>query len=229
MILSQYIISNDDVVSQEYVNNLGIIIDKDLKFVQQVNSVCKISYYHLKLIARKRKFLSCEALRTSVSSFVLSRLNYCSSLYCGLPEYLLDKLQKVQNCAARLISLTPQHSHMAPILKSLGWLNIRNFIIFRLLTMVYKCINEYMPNYLTELLSFHTSTHSLRSYNEFVLTVPFFKTKFGERAFSVTGPRYWNKLPLQIKLLPNLNTFKYRLKLHLLDTQVSSSMYSIQL
>ena len=45
-----------------------------------------------------------------VHSFVTSRLNYCNSLYAGLPRYLLERLQKIQNKAVRLV-LRKGHKH----------------------------------------------------------------------------------------------------------------------
>ena len=47
-----------------------------------------------------RHVLTADATKTLVTSLVLSRLDYCNSLLSGIPQQLIDKLQKVQNCSA---------------------------------------------------------------------------------------------------------------------------------
>ena len=153
-------------------------------------------------------------------SQVMSHLNFCCMLYYGLPEYLLDKLQHVQNCAARLITGVNKREHISPVIKELNWLNVRNFIKFRYAVNVYKCINGDMPPYLTNLLSFHlVQTHNLRSNEDFLLSVPKMNKKIGDRAFSHAGPVIWNMLPKDVKLSPNIVIFKRKLKTHFLTRQ----------
>ena len=60
-----------------------------------------------------------QATQTLVCSLVLSRLDYCNSLLSGCPQYLLDKLQKVQNAAARLVRKAKKSDHIHPILETL--------------------------------------------------------------------------------------------------------------
>ena len=60
-------------------------------------------------------YLSVQATKTLVSAFVLSRLDYCNSLLSGCPQYLLNRLRKVQNNAARLILKAPKTDHITPV------------------------------------------------------------------------------------------------------------------
>ena len=55
-------------------------------------------------------------------AFISSKLDHCNSLLHGLPKYLLARLQAVQNAAARVVTLTPKHVHITPILINLHWL-----------------------------------------------------------------------------------------------------------
>ena len=75
-----------------------------MTMVPHINSTCKSALYHLRNIARIRKFISLKTTETLVHAFVNSKLDYCNSLAYGLPKYLLQKLQYVQNAAARLIT-----------------------------------------------------------------------------------------------------------------------------
>ena len=83
-------------------------------------------------------------IRLTISQ-VMSHLNFCCLLYYGLPEYLLDKLQYVQNCAVRVITGINRREHVSPFIKELSCLNVRKFIKFRYAVSVYKYINGDMP------------------------------------------------------------------------------------
>ena len=109
------------------VRNLGVCLDPTLSFQQQISSVCRICYLELRRISAIRHYLSEDVTkkkeekrrRKKVCAFVLSRLDYCNSLLACCPKYLLSKLQKVQNNAARLIFRTTRSAHVTPMLQSL--------------------------------------------------------------------------------------------------------------
>ena len=66
--------------------------------------------------------VSVDAMKKLVSSFILSRLDYCNSLLAGHPENnWLDHLQRVQNNAAHLVLGRQGRDHAMPLLRSLHW------------------------------------------------------------------------------------------------------------
>ena len=140
------------------VRDLGFLVDKSLKFDCQIQKACKNAYFHLKMISLNKHCMSKSIIEKLVLSQVLSHLNFCCPLYIGLPEYQLNKLQQVQNCAVRLIFGLSKREHISPYIKQLKWLNMRNFIKMRYAVIMYKCINCEMPQYLTGMLSFQSST-----------------------------------------------------------------------
>ena len=75
----------------------------------------------------------------TLSAFVTSRLDYCNSLYCGLPKREIDKLQRVQNCAAHLVSGI-RSDHVTPVMKDLHCLPIGACIDFKVLLLTFKTI-----------------------------------------------------------------------------------------
>ncbi len=164
-----------------------------------------------------KPFLSCKDLEMLIHAFVFSRLDYCNSLYIGVSQTSLSRLQVVQNAAARLLTGTRKYDHISPILASLGWLPIQARVDFKLLIFVYKSLNGLAPPYLSELLQVYKPPRSLRSAEKGVLFVP--RTKYkrrGDRAFAVVAPNLWNNLPLHIRSAPTLGSFKSRLKIHFL-------------
>lgn len=86
--------------------NIGVIFDQSMNLEQQVQNVCKTAFYHIRNIAKIRNCLSQNDTETLVHAFISSKLDNCNSLLTGLPIYLIEKLQRVQNAAARLVTRT---------------------------------------------------------------------------------------------------------------------------
>ena len=132
-------------------------------------------------------------------AFVLSRLDYCNSLLAGCPKYLLSKLPKVQNNAARLIFRTTRYAHVTPILHSLHWLPIEQRIEYKLSLLCFKIISHQAPIYLSELLHLYTPSRLLRSSTDTrMFRIPSFRTKScGQRSFSyqAAGSSYLKATP----------------------------------
>ena len=96
------------------VKNLGVTFDCHLTMKTHVSNLVSSANFELHRISSIRHLLSTDATKALVSSFVLSRLNYCNSLLFGCPQYLLNKLQKVQNNASRLVLSSWNGSHFSP-------------------------------------------------------------------------------------------------------------------
>ena len=112
------------------VRNWGITLDSTLLLHQHVMNICRVGYLELRSINSIRNLLSVDAVKTLVCSLVLSRLDYCNSLLIGLPQYLIKKLQRVQNAAARSILRTPISEHISPLLQNLDWLPVNRRTLY---------------------------------------------------------------------------------------------------
>jgi len=164
-----------------------------------------------------RRFLTTDATKTIVQAVILSRLDYCNSLLSGSTDKLVQKLQRVQYSAARVVSRCPWHSHMKPVLKSLHWLPVRARIKYKVALMTYKSLNSLAPAYLSNLLIPYQPGRGLRSQSQNLLSVP--KTRlhqYGDRRFSKQAATTWSSLPTDLRQqqMP-LSTFKSKLKTHL--------------
>ena len=93
-----------------------VIFDSELALKEQVNKLCQLAYLEIKRISSVRQYLSVEATRTLVFSLVLSELDYCNVLLAGCPQVLLDKIQRVINCSARLIYKASKSAHITSLL-----------------------------------------------------------------------------------------------------------------
>lgn len=212
------------IKASESVRNIGVWFDKTLLMKKHVNSVCKTAFYQLRHLATIRRFLSYQHFEILIHAFVTSRLDYCNSLLYGLPQNLLQKLQFVQNSAARLLSFTRKTEHITPILKELHWLPVAVRIEFKILVLVFKAYHGIAPLYISDMITKYEPTRSLRSSSKRLLVVPRYNLKtYGGRAFSVNGPMLWNSLPNNIRETETLSTFKNQIKTFLFKRSFSEA------
>src|SRR5688572_9412274 len=151
--------------------------------------------------------LSPSSASTMVHAFILNRLDYCSSLYIGLPQIRLHPLEGVLRAAARLIGGVPKFGHISAYMRDvLHWLPVQQRIHYRVSSIVWQCILGRAPFYLRELLTLTSACsgrRSLRSASRGDFMVPRAHTAIRQhRAFSIVGPSTWNTLPSDLRSLP---------------------------
>ena len=199
------------------IRNLGVYIDSNLSMDQHVNLLCRSVFLELRRIGHLRRQLTVDATKKLVSSFVLSKLDYCNSLLACLLENRLDRLQRVQNNAARLVLGRRGRDHAKTLLRFMHWLPVRARIEYKISTLFYRSRNSSAPAYLSD-LSVYQSSRSLRSSDACLMTLPRIKrNKYGKRAFSYIEPVTWNSLPKPLRDAPSLPSFKSNLKTFLFE------------
>jgi hypothetical protein len=201
------------VVPNQQVRDLGVTWDSTMRLDKHITNVCKSAYHQLHNIYRIRKYLTDKATKSLVHAFITSRLDYCNGLLYGTPKHLLDRLQRVQNTAARLITGTARSSHITPILCELHWLPVSHRINYKIALLTFKALHDLAPVYLKELLTPYAPTRSLRSARKNLLEVPAYHLKaYGGRSFECMAPVIWNQLPDELRTASELSAFKRDLK-----------------
>ncbi len=185
-------------VTSSTVKSRGVILDSNLSFENHISHVTKTAFFHLRNIAKLQNKLTVSDAERLFHAFMTSRLDYCNALL-GCPASSINKLQIVQNAAARVLSRSRKYD-ITPILQSLHWLPIKFRISYKILLLAYKALNDLAPAYLTNLLSRYNPTCSLRSQNSGLLVVPrIAKATKGGRTFSYLAPKDWNSLPDNVR------------------------------
>src|SRR6218665_3411969 len=111
------------------VRDLGVTLDQELTLAPHIHSLCRACYYQLRQLRTVSRSLTSTAAATLVHSFVTSRLDYCSSLYIGLPATRLNCLNRVLRSAARLIGRVSKFDHISAYMRDvLHWLPLRQRI-----------------------------------------------------------------------------------------------------
>ena len=210
-------VGNTQVPFSQSVKNLGVTLDAHLTMTVQIANLIKAANFELRRINSIRHYLSLEATKTLVSAFILSRLDYCNSLLSGCPQYLIRKLQKVQNNAARLVLKVPKTEHMTPHLQTLHWLPIEQRILYKISSISFSAITSTGPSYLSDLLNIYEPSRHLRSSADTrMLCIPRVQTKsYGQRSFTYAAPTFWNTLPKDLRSSESTSSFKSGLKTHL--------------
>ncbi len=90
---------------------------------------------------------------------------HCIALLGGCSARLINKLQLVQNAAARVLTRTRKYDHISLGLSTLHWLPIKHRMHFKTLLITYKALNGLAPQYLSELLSHYSPSRLLQSQN----------------------------------------------------------------
>ena len=206
-------IGESKIFPSDCVRNIGAHLDKELSLDKHLTSICKSAWYHLYQISKIRRYLTTDQTKSVIHAYVTSRLDQNNSLLLGLPKKSLKCLQCIQNASAKLIVRGRKHDHVTPILKNLHWLPIEQRILFKLLLLTFKSLNDQGPAYLKDLLVHYKPSRTLRSSSSMMLCCH--RTHYvdtSRRAFYARAPAEWNRLPISLKNSDSIASFKSKLK-----------------
>ena len=150
-----------------------------LGLTSTITNVCKLPCYHVRDLRRIRKHLNLDQAKCLPSALVSSRLDYCNFLLHGVAIRNMFKLQRVQNCLARVVTRVGRFAPSIPLRHSLHWLPISFIIQFKILTLTYKTFSSGKPSYLANLIHLVTPNRNLRFNKGPLLSAPKCKTKIG--------------------------------------------------
>ena len=204
-------IGKDCIRFVDSAKNLGIILDSILSFESQIHKVVKVCFAMLRKLHQIKVYLSKDDLQELVCSLIFSQIDYCNSLYNGVNCTLMQKLQHIQNCSAKLIMKRKiPAGEMDKVIMDLHWLKVKFRCIYKLLLVIHNCIHNRAPNEIMSLLKYAESgrTMNLREVKS--------SNKYGSKAFSRVGPKMWNLLPRTVRDIMDTAEFKKTLKTFLM-------------
>ena len=105
-----------------------------------VNKICQIAYIHLRNISKIRPYITKDVWESLVHAFITSRLDSVNTVLYGLPKFLIENLQRVQNLSAWLITVSYKYDHFTPVLKSLHWRPVEQRIRYMIAVLGFKYI-----------------------------------------------------------------------------------------
>ena len=218
-------IDNEDISNVDNQKLLGIIIDKTLSWDKQIDSVCLNITRRITLVKLLSKYVDMPNLKLYYNSYILPIFDYGCMIWGQCSNYNINRLLKLQKRAARIILRADFMTPSNEMFQELGWLTFTNRVEYHICIMVFKSLNGQAPEYLSSLLTkcSETNTRNLRSSKQEILKVPFARTAYYKKSFSVTGPKLWNALPLEIRKSTSLDTLKTSVKKYYLNKQLNET------
>ena len=188
---------------------LGVTIDQSLTWAEHAAQIIKKVHAGLKTLRRVRDFVDTPSLIMIYKALVEPYFTYCSPVWDSLGAGLSQKLQKLQNKAARIITRSDSNVRSATLLNQLNWQRLSEKRISSKATLMYKVLNGLASDYLGEKLSYVCQRHEHKLRNADInLILPRPNIEYGKKTFSYSGAALWNSIPGDIRKAQTLRLFK---------------------
>ena len=203
---------NEVITPVSIAKDLGMTLDSYLTYDQHITNLVSSCMNSLCQINRVKKCFDKEALILIISTLVMNKMYYCSTVWSNTTSTNIKKLQLVQNFACRIITNIGKFDHISPGLRELNWLPVKEQLLLREAIMMYKCVNNLAPQYLRELFTKRSDIHQRSTRSLGLLQIPLYKTSAGQRSFNYRGVKLWNDLDDRYKAMDSIKDFKKELK-----------------
>lgn len=211
-----------ELVPEHTAKDLGVILDKNLTYDEHITKTVSSCMSCLGQISRTKHVFDKCTLLTIINTLVFSKLFYCSNVWANTSKSNINKLQGIQNFAARIATSTHKYDHITPVLKELKWLPVVTQLYFRSAIMAYKCLTSRVPEYLSSQFSKRGEISGRATRSSQMLNIPLFKSASGQRTFYYRTVSIWNSLDSSLKTLEKVSAFKFYLKRKLIKDFIDS-------
>ena len=204
-------VGGNDITPSPLAKTLGVRLDDQLNMKTMILEKCRSSYFHLRNIGRIKYSLDKDTRILLVHNLIHSKLDYCNSLLANCPNYLIEKLQKVQNAAVRMIFSYKKGVSTRQLLKEVHFLPVSHRVKFKLCLIAHKSLLSESPEYISEELLPYQPNRLIRVGRDRFSLI---EDKKMNNTIVSTLIRTWNKLPLSIRNVTDTSRFKRVLKSH---------------
>ena len=205
-------VGNTELSPKDSAKNLGVILDSHLSFEKHVDYVCTKANGLLFFLMRNKDMFDNETRKIVVEALVISLFTYCSLIWGACTTSIRNKLQKVQNFAAKVsVGYGRKHDHATPFIKKLDWLKINEMLQYHELLFMFKIVNSQSPVGVLSITQVG-QTHERITRQIHELHVPRTRTLIADKALSIRGSTQWNKLPDIVKQDSRMTSFKNKIK-----------------
>lgn len=195
---------------------LGVNINENLSWDSQIDNVCSMLTRKVGMLSRLRKSTPNEIMLKIYMSTVQPSIDYAISIWGNTTSSNLDRVQRIQNYAARVLTGEFDYINVRgiDIVKRLGWMNVRQRFYYFNVLLIFKCIHGLAPFYLCNnvLMECEMMSRSLRNYNSMNVFIPYIENSYQSKTFICTAGKLWNDLPVVLQNICDISTFKLEVK-----------------
>ena len=200
-------LESKNIENVDHTRSLGIFIDKNLSWKKHITETSKKIASAIGALKQTRKFICQKTAQKIYAALIEPQFDYCSTVWDGISKKLSDKLQKLQNRAARVITRSTYETSATVLLDKLGWEQLQTRRKKQKVVTVFKAIHKLTPVYLQNLFTPRSTEYFIRDLeNKLYLAKP--RTEYLKRSFSYSGALLWNDLPKEMRNLSTLSSFK---------------------
>ena len=192
--------------------HLGLIFNTSATWNNHLNEIISKSNKRLGILRNLKYKLNRDTLHTLYITYVRSLLEYADSVWDNMPEYISNRLEKININAIRCITGLTVSAHRVCLYRESGLLPLHKRRKFHRLVQMYKIFHRLCPDYLHDLLPptvAQRNPYPMR--NPTNLTIPATRTESFRRSFIPSTIRDWNSIPDNIKSAPSIASFKFQL------------------
>ena len=183
------------LIPESSTEDPSVILNSSLTFSSHISLLSSSLLSNLCLISR-------------INSLVFSKLFYCSTVWSGTYKQKINKLQLMQNFAAHILTDARKYDHITPVFKDLGWLTVEEQLRLRDVILMYKCVNNVVPGYLSRKLGKRSDAHAYNLRNSDHLNIPKCRTVANQCGFFYRATKSWNNLSSETRSAQTLRSFK---------------------
>ena len=189
---------------------LGVYIDETLSWNPHIDYLCSVITSRITLLKQLSFYVPENIQKLFYQSYILPFIDYGSNSWGSTSITNIERINKLQKRAARIILKADFTTPSADMFQRLGWMSVKHRIDYNKSVMTYKALHNLTPSYISDLLTpkAQINNRTLRSSEDGSLAQPKARTAFYTGSFTFSAPKLWNSLPKAVKLAPSLNAFK---------------------
>ena len=199
-------IQGKEIKKVHHTKSLGVHLDENLSWREHITDVSKKVSSGIGALKRTRSIIDLDTANKIYQALIEPYFDYCSLVWDSLGTNLAEKLQKLQNRAARVVSGLSLEEPSQNILDLLGWDKLHIRRTKQKAKLMFKTTKKMVPSYLHSIFSTSKTQYKTRdSENKLALPKP--RTNYLKNSLAYSGAKLWNSLPSDLRKADNLHSF----------------------
>ena len=211
------------ITPKKYIKVLGILIDENLSWKNQILNVKKIGFNTVRKLHRINHLLPLDMKIQLYNALVVPIFDYADVIWGGCTEKLNHKLQVTQNFAIKSMTGLRKHDHVTESFEKLQFLNLKQRRNVHEVVFAHKSLLDNHPHPICQMFLEQCPTSNTRSSTMANLNYPPHKTQKFEKSPFYRAINSWNDIPTNISTNNSTKNFKKEYQRHLIKTTYSKN------